>query len=55
VLTDNQTGGQSGGHQDTFSPFAGLQIPVWEHETLFVEASFVNGVQYAAGAHIRFK
>lgn len=55
VLTDNQTGGQSGGHQDTFTPFAGLQFPVWDHETLFIEASFVNGVQYAAGAHIRFK
>lgn len=55
VLTDNQTGGQAGGHQDTFTPLAGLQVPVFEHETLFVEASFVNGVQYAAGAHIRFR
>ncbi len=55
VLTDNQTGGQVGGQQDTFSPFAGLQIGIWDHESLFVESSFVNGVQYAAGAHIRFK
>ena len=54
-LTDNQTGGRAGGIQDTFTPFAGLQIPVYEHETLFVEAAFVDGVQYAAGAQIRFK
>ena len=54
-LLDNQTGGRAGGIQDTFTPFAGLQVSVYEHESLFAEASFVDGVQYAAGAHIRFR
>ncbi|MCX5786898.1 MAG: hypothetical protein NTX64_00075 [Elusimicrobia bacterium] len=54
-LTDNQAGGRAGGIQDAFTPFAGLQVSVYEHESLFAEASFVDGVQYAAGAHIRFR
>ena len=54
-LLDNQTGGRAGGIQDTFTPFVGLQVSVYEHESLFAEASFVDGVQYAAGAHIRFR
>ncbi|MBI4425565.1 MAG: autotransporter domain-containing protein [Elusimicrobia bacterium] len=54
-LTDNQLGGQVAGAQDTITPFVGLQVPVFERETLFAEASFVNGIQYAAGLHVRFK
>ena len=54
-LADNQAGGRVGGIQDAFTPFAGLQVSVYEHESLFAEASFVDGVQYAAGAHIRFR
>lgn len=47
-------GSRIGGIQDTFSPFVGLQVPVFEHETIFAEASFVNGVHYAAGLQVRF-
>lgn len=54
-LFDNQGGGRVGGIQDTYTPFAGLLVSVYEHESLFAEAAFVDGVQYAAGAHIRFK
>lgn len=47
-------GSRIGGIQDTFSPFVGLQAPVFEHETIFAEASFVDGVHYAAGMQVRF-
>lgn len=46
-------GSRIGGIQDTFSPFVGLQARVFEHETIFAEASFVDGVQYAAGLQVR--
>ncbi len=54
-LKDFQTGGHSGGQEDTASPFIGLRLPVYEHESLFAEADFVHGYQYAGGMEIRFK
>ncbi|MDD5656500.1 MAG: hypothetical protein PHF00_04500 [Elusimicrobia bacterium] len=53
-LKDLASGGHSGGQQDTVSPFLGLRIPVYEHEGLFAEASFVDGYEYAAGLEVRF-
>ncbi len=53
-LNDLQDGSHSGGQQDTISPFLGFRLPVYEHEVLFAEASFVDGYQYAAGLEIRF-
>ena len=47
-------GSRIGGIQDAFSPFVGLMVHVLEHETLFAEAAFVNGTQYAAGLQVRF-
>mgnify|MGYP001586760875 CR=1 FL=1 len=54
-LHDLQDGSHAGGKQDTVSPFAGLRVPVYEHEAFFAEGSFVNGTQYAAGLEVRFK
>jgi hypothetical protein len=54
-LKDAQGGGRAGGIQDTVTPFLGLNIPLFEKEALFAEASFVNGVQYSAGLNIRFR
>lgn len=54
-LHDLQNGGHTGGQIDVVSPFVGARFPLYEHETLFVEASFVEGYQYAGGMEIRFK
>lgn len=49
-------GSRIGGIENMFfSPFLGLQIPVFDQETLFAEAAFVDGFQYAAGLQVRFK
>jgi hypothetical protein len=53
-LHDLQDGSHSGGMQDTISPFVGLRVPAFAHETFFAEASFVNGTQYAGGLEVRF-
>lgn len=53
-LKDLIDGSHAGGQQDSVSPFLGLRIPLYEHEGLFAEASFVDGYQYAAGLEIRF-
>lgn len=52
-LKDLQGGGRIGGMKDTVTPFVGLILPIYEHEALFSEASFVGGVQYAVGLQIR--
>lgn len=54
-LKDFQTGNHAGGQEDTASPFIGLRLPVYDHESLFAEADFVHGYQYAGGLEIRFK
>lgn len=53
-LKDLADGSHAGGQHDAVSPFLGLRIPVYDHEGLFAEASFVGGTQYAAGLEIRF-
>ena len=55
VLKDFQDGRRLGGIQDSFAPFLGLMVPVYDHEGLFGEVSFVNGAQYAMGLNVRFK
>ena len=54
-LKDLRGGGRVGGIEDTLSPFIGLQLPVFEKEGLFAEASFLGGVRYAAGLSVKFK
>ena len=54
-LKDFQTGSHAGGQEDAASPFVGVRLPVYDHESLFAEADFVNGYQYAGGLEIRFK
>ncbi len=54
-LKDLRGGGRVGGIGDTFTPVLGLQLPVYERELLFAEATFVGGYQYAAGLQVRFK
>ena len=54
-LHDLQDGSHAGGQKDTVTPFLGVRVPVFEHEGLFAEASFIGGYQYAAGMEIRFK
>ena len=53
-LHDYTDGSHSGGQQDVASPFLGVRVPIYEHEGLFAEASFVNGYQYAGGLEVRF-
>lgn len=54
-LKDRQGGGRAGGIKDALAPFLGVNLQIYEKETLFAEASFVNGWQYGAGISIRFK
>jgi hypothetical protein len=54
-LKDFNNASHSGGQEDTISPFIGVRVPVLEHESLFAEADFVHGYQYAGGLEIRFK
>lgn len=54
-LRDHKGGGRVGGIEDTVTPFLGLQIPAYENEGLFAEATFVGGFHYAAGLSVRFK
>jgi hypothetical protein len=54
-LKDLRGGGRIGGMQDTVTPFLGLGVTPYENESFFAEASFVNGIQYAAGLNVRFK
>lgn len=54
-LKDLRGGGRVGGIGDVFTPFLGVLVPVFEHETLFAEAAFVGGYRYSAGLQVRFK
>lgn len=53
-LTDVGARSRVSGRKDTVTPFAGLNIPVYEGDNLFAEASFVDGIQFAAGYAVRF-
>lgn len=54
-LKDLAGGGRVGGIKDTATPFLGVGLPVYEKEGFFAEASFLGGIQYAAGLNIRFE
>ncbi|MEK7745013.1 MAG: hypothetical protein AAB578_11575 [Elusimicrobiota bacterium] len=54
-LKDLAGGGRVGGMKDAVTPFLGVELPIYEKEGLFAEASFLGGIQYAAGLNIRFK
>lgn len=54
-LHDLQAGSHAGGQYDLVTPFLGLRIPAYAHETFFAEATFVGGYQYAGGMEIRFR
>lgn len=53
-LKDLRAGGRSGGKKDMVSPVVGVQIPFYERESFFAEATFVDGIQYAVGLAVRF-
>lgn len=54
-LKDLADGGHAGGSQDVVTPFLGLRVPLFEHEGLFAETSFVGGYHHAVGIEIRFE
>ena len=54
-LKDLVDGSHAGGKTDTVTPFAGLRVPVGEHEALFAEGSFLDGSRYGAGLELRFR
>ena len=53
-LKDLSTGDRVGGAKDKVSPFVGLRLPVYPHESFMVEASFADGVRVGAGLELRF-
>lgn len=54
-LKDLKSGSRVGGVQHEFTPFLGFVVPVYEHEAVLAEASFVNGIQYSLGLQVKFK
>ncbi len=53
-LKDLDTGDRFGGIEDAVSPFLGLSLPFSDNESLWGEASFVGGYEYAAGLAVKF-
>jgi hypothetical protein len=53
-LRDIGSGVRIGGMKDAVTPFLGLSLPFHDKESLFAEASFVNGIHYAGGLSIAF-
>ncbi len=54
-LKDLVDGSHVGGSQDVVTPFLGLRLPMFEHEGLFAEASFVGGYHWGTGLEVRFE
>lgn len=54
-LKDMIDGAHAGGHKDIVTPFLGVRVPIFEHEGLFAESSFVGGFNHAMGLEIRFE
>ena len=54
IIKDLTTGDRQSGVQNTITPFVGLSLPVFDSEGFFIEGSFVDGVQYAAGLSVGF-
>ena len=53
-LKDLNTGARFGGSDDMVSPFLGVNLPWSDNESLWGEATFVKGFEYAAGLAVRF-
>ncbi|MBI5623360.1 MAG: hypothetical protein HY924_06250 [Elusimicrobia bacterium] len=54
-LKDLVDGGHAGGSQDVVTPFVGLRVPLFEHEGVFAESTFVGGFHHALGLEVRFE
>ncbi len=53
-LKDLDSGNRFGGIKDAVTPFLGINLPFSDNESLFGEASFVNGYEYATGLTVKF-
>lgn len=53
-LKDLDSGDRFGGIEDAVSPFLGINLPWSDNESLWGEASFLKGYEYATGLAIRF-
>lgn len=53
-LKDLDSGDRFGGQDDMVSPFVGVALPWSDNESLWGEATFVKGFEYAAGLAVRF-
>jgi hypothetical protein len=53
-LKDLDSGDRFGGVNDMVSPFLGLSLPWSDNESLWGEATFVKGFEYATGLAVRF-
>jgi hypothetical protein len=53
-LKDLNTGTRLGGSDDMVSPFLGVNLPWSDNESLWGEATFVKGFEYATGLAVRF-
>ena len=53
-LKDLVSGDRFGGQDDMVSPFVGVNLPWSENESLWGEASFVKGFEYATGLAVKF-
>lgn len=43
------------GYKDVTTPFVGVRVPVFKHESLVAEASFIDGLQIGVGLELKFK
>ena len=53
-LKDLDSGDRFGGADDMVSPFLGVNLPWSDNESLWGEASFVKGFEYATGLAVKF-
>lgn len=53
-LKDVGSGSRVAGREDAVTPFVGFRMPLFTHDSLFGEVSFVKGVQFASGIALRF-
>ncbi len=53
-LKDLYSGGKIGGMKDSTSPFAGVEIHAFKHESLVTEVSFIHGIQFGTGLSLHF-
>jgi hypothetical protein len=53
-IKDLASGDRQGGQHNAVMPFIGLNVPIFDSEGFFAEATFANGVRYAAGLTLGF-